>query len=129
MRILLDTHVFLWALLTPELLSADAIEALDSPDSTIYFSAVSGWEIAIKWAKGALILPSPPQEFLIGRLIETGTLIIPVTISETLAVSEIPHHHKDPFDRLLIAQARANGLRIFSSDPIFKKYDVDVFWL
>jgi len=128
MRILIDTHVFLWALLQPELLSDEAVTALNSPHTTIYFSSASSWEVAIKWSKGALILPSPPRDFVVGRLIEIGAMIIPITIDDTLAVNELPHHHKDPFDRLLIAQAKGNGLRIFSSDPVFKRYDVDVFW-
>lgn len=129
MKILLDTHVFLWALLEPEQLSAGAVATLQSTENTIFFSAASSWEIAIKWSKGGIILPKPPQDFVIGRLIETGTLILPISIGETLLVADLPYHHRDPFDRLLIAQAKSQGLRIFSTDPVFKKYDVDVFWL
>ena len=129
MRILLDTHVFLWALLTPDKLSKRAITILDSSDNELFFSATSTWEIAIKWSKGALILPKPPQDFVVGRLIETGTLMLPISVSDTLNVADLPFHHRDPFDRLLIAQARSHGLRIFSDDPLFKKYDVEVFWV
>ncbi len=129
MKILLDTHVFLWALLEPEQLSAGAVATLQSTENTIFFSAASSWEIAIKWSKGGIILPKPPQDFVIGRLIETGTLMLPISIGETLLVADLPYHHRDPFDRLLIAQAKSQGLRIFSTDPVFKKYDVDVFWL
>ncbi len=66
---------------------------------------------------------------MIGRLIETGMLILPISVEDTLGVASMPSHHKDPFDRLLVAQARVNGLKIFSGDPLFKKYDVDVFWV
>ncbi len=129
MKILLDTHVFLWALLTPENLSRKAVGILESPENSLFFSAASTWEIALKWSKGGLILPAPPQDFVIGRLIETGILILPISVSETLDIADLPFHHKDPFDRLLIAQAQANDLRIFTNDRSFKKYDVDVFWV
>jgi len=129
MNILIDTHVFLWALLEPEKLSDGAVAVLQASENTLFFSAVSSWEIAIKWLKGGIVLPRPPQDFVIGRLIETGTLMLPISVNDSLQVACLPLHHKDPFDRLLIAQAKSNNLRLFSSDPIFKKYDVDVFWV
>jgi len=129
MKILLDTHIFLWALLTPEQLSKKAVESLETRDNELFFSAASTWEIAIKWSKRSLILPKPPQDFIIGRLIETGVLMLPISVSDTLNVAELPFHHRDPFDRLLIAQARSNDLKLFSGDPVFEKYDVDMFWV
>lgn len=129
MNILIDTHVFLWALLEPERLSDAAVAVLQSSANTLFFSAASSWEIAIKWSKGGIILPKPPQDFVIGRLIETGTRLLPISVNESLNVADLPFHHKDPFDRLLIAQAKSNGLRLFSGDPVFNKYDVDVFWI
>ncbi len=97
---------------------------LESPENSLFFSAASAWEIAIKWSKGGIILPAPPQDFVVGRLIKTGTLVLPISVSETLAIADLPFHHKDPFDRLLIAQAQANDLRIFTNERSFKKYGV-----
>ncbi len=131
MSILLDTHVFLWAAGLSGRLSESAKTLLDDPDQPIFFSAVSAWEIAIKWSKGRLALPAGPVEFVNKVVSAAGLSQLNISIRDSCAVAELPFHHKDPFDRLLIAQARAHGLRLMTADPILERYDVDVIalWL
>lgn len=131
MSILIDTHVFLWAAGIDGRLSRGARALLEDPDQPIFFSAASAWEIAAKWSKGRLDLPASPAE-TIANVVSTAQLSqLPVTIRDAAAVAELPFHHKDPFDRLLVSQARTNGLRLMTAEPILEKYDVDVIalWL
>ncbi|MBK8304828.1 MAG: type II toxin-antitoxin system VapC family toxin [Chloracidobacterium sp.] len=103
----------------------------DDPNETVFFSAVSSLEIAIKWAKGNLELPDRPYEFVNKTLAAAGISQLAITVRDTCAVGDLPHHHHDPFDRLLVAQARTNGMRLMTADPILERYDVDVIalWL
>ena len=129
MSILLDTHVFIWAAGGERRLSPAATALLEDSNEVIFLSAVSSWEISIKWSKGSLELPQPPGIFIREAIANAGISQLAITVDDSCVVADLPFHHRDPFDRLLIAQARSNGLRIFSSDPVFKKYEVDVFWL
>ncbi|MEQ1644180.1 MAG: type II toxin-antitoxin system VapC family toxin [Pyrinomonadaceae bacterium] len=131
MSILLDTHVFLWAAGVGGRLSESAKTLLNDPDQPIFFSAASSWEIAIKWSKGRLTLPSVPSEFVDSVVSAAGLTRLNVSIRDTCGVAELPFHHKDPFDRLLVAQARSHGLRLMTADPALEHYDVDVIalWL
>lgn len=131
MSILIDTHVFLWAAGVDGRLPPGVRELLEDPDIPIFLSAVSAWEIAIKWSKGRLDLPLTPAELVKETIAAAGLTQLTVTIRDACAVGELPFHHKDPFDRLLVAQARTNGLRLMTSDSIIGRYDVDVIalWL
>ena len=131
MSILLDTHVFIWAAQESRRLSPAARAILADPDQAIFLSAVSSLEIAIKWSTGKLKLPEPPFEFISKILAAAGISQLAITIRDACAVANLPFHHKDPFDRLLVAQARVNGLRLMTADPILERYDVDVIalWL
>ena len=131
MSILIDTHVFLWAAGIEKRLSPSARKLLEDSDQPVFFSAASAWEITIKWAKGRLDLPAPPAQMIDNTLSTAGLSQLSVSIKDAVAVAELPMHHKDPFDRLLVAQARTNGLRLMTADPILEKYDVDVIalWL
>lgn len=131
MSILIDTHVFLWAAGVDVRLARGARELLEDSAIPIFFSAVSAWEIAIKWSKGRLDLPLPPADLIRETIAAAGITQLMISIRDACAVGDLPFHHKDPFDRLLIAQARANGLRLMTADPILEKYDVDVIalWL
>lgn len=131
MSILLDTHVFLWAAGIGGRLSESAQTLLADPDEPIFFSAASAWEIAIKWSKGRLTLPATPTEF-VGRVVTAAGLSqLSISVRDACSVSDLPLHHKDPFDRLLVAQARTYGLRLMTADPMIERYDVDVIalWL
>ena len=131
MSILIDTHVFLWAAGVDGRLSDSARMLLEDPDLPIFFSVASAWEIAIKWSKGRLDLPGTPAEVIKNVIAAAGLSQLAVSMRDACAVAELPFHHKDPFDRLLVAQARSNGLQLMTADPMLEKYDVDVIalWL
>jgi len=124
-RVLLDTHVFLWLHSDPERLG-EHLELLEDPSTVRLVSAVVGWEITIKHGLGRLVLPLPPQQWVPTR-IERGSMIsLAVEMSHVLGVAELAAHHRDPFDRLLISQARQLGVPVVSADPIFGSYDVEL---
>lgn len=131
MSILIDTHVFLWAAGIAKKLSPGARELLEDANQPIFFSAASAWEITIKWVKGRLELPLTPAEMIGNTIASAGLSQLSVSINDAVAVGELPLHHKDQFDRLLVAQARTHGLRLMTANPILEKYDVDVIalWL
>jgi PIN domain nuclease of toxin-antitoxin system len=120
MTLLLDTCALLWWLDDPDRLSAEAREAIRDGRNAVYVSAASAWEIAIKTALGKLDAPDD----LGGALAANRFLHLPVTIPHALAVRTLPDHHRDPFDRLLIAQALHEGLRLVSRDSDIAKYHV-----
>jgi PIN domain nuclease of toxin-antitoxin system len=124
-RILLDTHVWLWTLVTPERIGERARRQLVDPGNELLLSAASAWEIAIKYRLGKLPLPEPPEEFVSPRLARDGITPLPVTLRHALHVAHLPYLHRDPFDRLLIAQASLERLVLFTADRQFKEYDVD----
>lgn len=125
MRVLLDTHVFLWLHSEPERLG-DQLGLLEDPATVRLVSAVVGWEIAIKHSLGRLVLPAPPQQWMPARIERGSMTTLPVEMSHALGVAELPAHHRDPFDRLLISQARHLGVAVLSADPIFGSYDVEL---
>ncbi len=131
MSILIDTHVFLWAAGVGGRLSESAEKLLKEPGQPVFLSAASAWEIAIKWSKGRLTLPASPSEVVNNVVAAAGITQLSVTFRDACAVADLPFHHKDPFDRLLVSQARTHGLRIMTADPILERYDVDVIalWL
>lgn len=129
MRILLDTHIFLWASGVTHKLSKRMLDVLVDDRNERFLSAVSTWEIGIKYSKGSLILPKPPRVFVQEAIIEAGIEQLPITVNDTLLVGELPVHHKDPFDRLLIIQAKTQNLRILTDDRMFDRYEVDVIGL
>ena len=128
MALLLDTHVFLWLVDDPGRLPSAAADAVSVPDVTLYLSVASAWELSIKVGLGKISLPLPPLEFLATRLERTDTALLGVSLSHALAVADLPRHHGDPFDRMLICQARAQGLTLVSGDPAMRAYDVPVLW-
>jgi PIN domain nuclease of toxin-antitoxin system len=126
MRILLDTHCWLWWLIAPERLSPSGIETIRARDNELFLSAASAWEIAIKYSAGRLRLPIEPAEFVRSRLAASETVALAVQHYHALQVVHLPPHHRDPFDRLLIAQAQVEALTIMTADPSFRRYDVEV---
>lgn len=124
MRLLLDTHAFIWAASDPERLSSDAASAVREPANDVFLSAVSGWEIAIKRARGRIRFPDVDRELLaLLRVVE-----LPVTLRHAAELGRLPAHHRDPFDRMLIAQARTDDLTVVTRDGAFAAYDVAVHW-
>lgn len=126
MRILLDTHAWLWLQTTPEHLPDGALELASDPENELYLSAASAWEIAIKYALGKLPLPEPPGDYVPSRLRTSGVSPLFVEHRHALQVASLPHHHRDPFDRLLIAQAQLDGLALITTDPEFEPYAVEI---
>jgi PIN domain nuclease of toxin-antitoxin system len=125
MRPLLDTHVWLWLQAEPERLSPRALDAVTDDSNDLVLSAASSWEIAITFALGKIGLPEPPATYVPSRMQRSGVEGLPVEHRHALAVSALPHHHRDPFDRLLVAQAAEDGLTIVTTDAAFAAYDVD----
>ena len=125
MRILLDTHVWLWTLVSPERIRGAASDAVTDPGNDLLFSAASAWEIAIKYRLGKLPLPEPPDVFVPPRLVRDGVGSIPVEPHHALHVANLPVHHDDPFDRLLVAQAMLEKLTIVTADRKIEAYDVE----
>lgn len=126
MRLLLDTHVFLWAAGDPEELTDSARLAIADAGNEVYVSAAVTWEIAIKSALGKLTVPGDPATWFPARVRSLGFNSLPILPEHALAVGALPDHHNDPFDRLLIAQAQLEGLQLVTRDANIRKYAVHV---
>ena len=124
--LLLDTHVWLWMLVNPSRLPNDLVERLSST-SEVVFSTASAWEISIKYALGKIPLPAPPKAFIGPRLIRDKIRLLTIELRHTVEVAELPPHHSDPFDRLLVAQAREEKMCLVTADGILEKYDVEIW--
>ena len=122
MRLLLDTHALLWALGDPEELADEARSAIVDPENLVVVSAASTWEIAIKRALGKLKAPRDVR----GALDASGFVALPITVEHCVAAGALPARHRDPFDRMLVAQARIEHLVVVTRDPRFALYSVDV---
>jgi PIN domain nuclease of toxin-antitoxin system len=125
-KYLLDTSIFLWSLGAKKKLDSKAAATLSSSASQIYFSAASSWEIAIKHALGKIKLPTAPIEFIPQAIREMGFANLDITTAHALAAGELPPHHRDPFDRMLISQARAEDMILLTADRILQQYDVEL---
>ena len=122
MNLLLDSHVLLWALHDPEQLTVEAAEAIRNPRNAVFFSAASAWELELKAATGRLDLPAD----WLDTAEATGLLEIPVTAAVAGRSAHLPWHHRDPFDRLLVALALERGLRVVTRDGTVASYGVPV---
>ena len=131
MPYLLDTHTFLWWVFDDPHLSFNAAQVLRDPQSDAYFSAVSAWEIAIKNQLGrddVIRLDRNPEEFVPQMVAAYGLISLPIEVGHALRIASLPPLHRDPFDRLLVAQAQLEGLTILTADPAVAQYDVPVDW-
>jgi PIN domain nuclease of toxin-antitoxin system len=128
MKLLLDTCTFLWLVGDGALLSRDAADAIRTPANEVFVSAASAWEIVTKHARGRLPLPEDPERLIPTerRLRRIGTLAFDEEAA--LQGTRLPWMHRDPFDRMLIAQAIAHGLAIVTPDPLISQYPVRVIW-
>jgi PIN domain nuclease of toxin-antitoxin system len=127
-KILIDTSCWLWSLATPERLNKRTRALLSDPAHTLYLSAASSWEIAIKAALGKLHLPEPPDKYVPSRMEALDIRGLPVEHAHALRVFGLPRHHRDPFDRILVAQAQTESLTILTADRAFAAYDVETIW-
>ena len=121
-------YAFLWWVLNDSRISATASRLIANPDNTSLLSAVGNWEISIKAGLGKLALPAQPEQFFQTQLNKNRFVELPVSISHTIVVSSLPQHHRDPFDRLLLAQARVEAVPIITSDRFVQQYAVQTIW-
>jgi PIN domain nuclease of toxin-antitoxin system len=128
MKVLLDTHTFLWWITDSELLSRKARDVISNRHNIVFFSAASGWEIAIKMKLGKLTLQEPMASFIIKQLAINSFEILPCHLTHALQVYSLAEHHRDPFDRMLIAQSQLEDLPLLSSDPLFARYPIKIIW-
>lgn len=128
MRVLLDTHTWLWMVAEPERLPRRSAELLASPSTEPLLSAASAWEIAIKYQLGRLPLPEPPAGFVPSRMRRSGCEPLLIDHAQVVEAGALPAHHRDPFDRLLVAQARVLRIPICTGDRAITQYEVDVVW-
>ena len=126
MKLLLDAHALLWAATEPERLQAEAREALEDGTHDVLVSSVIAWEIAVKQSLGKLDLAQPAEIWIPEVIRRTGLEPAPIELAATLRVRALPWHHRDPFDRLLIAQALEGGYTIVTRDVVFGRYGVAV---
>jgi PIN domain nuclease of toxin-antitoxin system len=127
MKALLDTHTFLWAISGDEKLSRRAGQIFAGP-SDLWLSVASIWEILIKAQVGKMPLPQPVGRYLLKKLAENRIETLPVTLNHVLKIESLPMRHRDPFDRMLIAQSLEENLPLITSDAMFRQYDVDIVW-
>ncbi|WP_031500738.1 type II toxin-antitoxin system VapC family toxin [Bryobacter aggregatus] len=128
MKLLLDTCAFLWFVSDSPALSAKVRVAICDEQNEVYLSAVSAWEISRKYAQGQLELPERPEVLIPELRNESGIETLPLTEEDALTAEKLPMLHRDPFDRMLIAQALVQGMVIVTSDRAFAQYPVRVLW-
>jgi PIN domain nuclease of toxin-antitoxin system len=128
MRVLLDTHAFLWWNMEDPQLSSHAKEIIANGENEIFLSAASVWEISIKAAKGKLVLPEPPAQYIANRMGLYRFQPLLIQVSHAARVYDLPHIHDDPFDRMLIAQSQIEAMPLLSADAEIRKYEVEVIW-
>jgi len=129
LRLLLDTHTFLWwSSQRGAKLSERARDLLADGTTDVSFSVVSAWEIAIKVGAGRLDLPDAVERYVPDRIRHHGFDLLPVELSHVFRAGTLPPIHRDPFDRMLVAQAQVEGLPILTADPAISRYDVETIW-
>jgi PIN domain nuclease of toxin-antitoxin system len=128
MKILLDTHAFIWWDSDISQLSPTALQLCQDPANTLLLSAASVWEMQIKQQLGKLKLKLPLREIVQTQQESNGIAVLPVQLAHVLLLEQLPLHHRDPFDRLLIAQANAEQAALLSCDSVFGKYQVHIIW-
>lgn len=128
MRALLDTHTFLWWVTNNPQLSQPVRDITSKPDSILYLSVASSWEIVIKFKTGRLPLPEAPSQFIQSCLTVNRFESLAIDLAHVLQVETLPEHHKDPFDRILIAQAQVENIPILTLDQLIAQYPVQTIW-
>ena len=128
MRVLLDTHAFLWFVLNDPQLSPTALATIEDPANDVLVSPASFWEIAIKVSQKKLDLFAPYDEFMRRGIVDNDFEILPIEPRHGGRLTTLPFHHKDPFDRMLAAQSLVEGIRLVSIDAILDLYGVDRLW-
>ena len=126
MKLLLDTHVLLWAVSEPDQLTSAARDGLEDGTNSVFVSVVSAWEIALKQSLGKLELPKPAERWLSDVLRRSNFEVAEVSLATALRVRALPWHHRDPFDRLLVAQAAEDGYTVVTRDSALDAYGIPI---
>jgi PIN domain nuclease of toxin-antitoxin system len=127
-RVLIDTHVFIWWTSDVKMLSSQVCDLLLDPNTEVVLSVVSVWEMQIKLSLGKLQFKTTLQELVQDEINQNRIEILPLSLSHIYALKDLPQHHRDPFDRILIAQSMESGLPIVSIDEKFDAYGIDRIW-
>jgi PIN domain nuclease of toxin-antitoxin system len=128
-KLLLDTQCFLWWFAEPERLNEEAISHIADESNELWLSVASVWEMGIKVAIAKLPLPEPLDSYVSSRMMKLGAKSLEITTSHALRTVALPLHHRDPFDRMLIAQAQMESMILVTADSMFKEYqDTTIFW-
>lgn len=128
MKVLLDTHAFLWFVWNDTRLAANARLHIEDPTNDLFLSAASAWEMAIKIGIGKLSVGQELEAFLTEQMTNNRIALLPLSIAHAAKVAALPHHHKDPFDRLLIAQSLTEHMPLIGRDDVFDRYGVTRHW-
>jgi PIN domain nuclease of toxin-antitoxin system len=128
MQLLLDTHALLWWITDAESLSEKARDAISNVENDCFFSVASCWEIAIKCSLGKLTLAQPVEQFIPDQLFRNGIRLLAIDFRHAAKVATLPFLHRDPFDRLLVAQASSEKMTLVTADAAIARYDVKCLW-
>lgn len=128
MNYILDTHTFLWAISDPKKLPSNVIGILENPEDEIFVSMVNVWEICIKYSIGKLKLLKEPEIFLSDEIHNANFKILEIKMNHIFKISNLEEIHRDPFDRLLVAQSKAEKFPLITNDPLIRKYKVQTIW-
>ena len=128
MKLLLDTHTLIWAVDAPSKLGPQAVTALQDPANDLLLSAATIWEIAIKVGLGKLSLSMPYRQWMNQAITDLGMTVLPITVEYADVQVNLPKHHGDPFDRLLVAQSQVENIHLVSADPVFDQYGINRLW-
>ncbi len=128
MRLLLDTHVWIWWLTDPDRLSHPAGRALRDPDSQLFLSPASTWELMVKSTAGRITVSESVEALVEEAIAASGVQPLPIEHRHALQLRQLPAHHRDPFDRMLVAQARSDSLILVTGDQQLTAYEVETLW-
>jgi PIN domain nuclease of toxin-antitoxin system len=128
MNILLDTHAFLWLRNAPYKIPDKVLNAYHNIDNNVFLSMASIWEMQIKQQLGKLELKLPLNKLIEEQIVNNGLQVLPIETYHIFALSELPLHHKDPFDRLILVQSQMENLSLSSADTVFSNYEINLFW-
>lgn len=128
MDVLLDTSTFIWVIANPKRLSKRAKDICFNEKNVLYFSVISAWEMQIKYQLNKLPLPETPEKIIQSQIIKHDIVVLPVELENIFLLSTLPPIHKDPFDRMLVCQAKTRKMVILTPDPILRKYTVKTIW-
>lgn len=128
MKFLIDTHCWIWWFLSPEKLNDESFKHIQNPHHEVILSIASAWEMSIKYGLGKLHLPLPAGDYIPKMLFDQKMSSLPIILEHALRAGELPNHHRDPFDRLIVSQAMVEKIPIMTADAKLKKYDVKIIW-